>query len=94
MKHWFFKPSVMKVSRQDLIKICDKFQQDEIGRQEVEDFAWNLITSDEHEWDDEIIADTLFEWDNEEINVPINKVNMQLWKQRLLTSNDDSYQGL
>lgn len=79
----------MQVSRQDLIEICDKFLQDEIGRQEVEDFAWNLITSDEHEWEDDVIEDTLFEWDNEEINIPINKVNMQLWKQRLLAGNDE-----
>ena len=78
----------MQVSRQDLIEICDKFLQDEIGKKEVVDFAWNTITSDEYQCDDEVIDDTLFEWDNEEINVPINKVNMQLWKQRLLTGND------
>ena len=79
----------MQVSRQDLIQICDKFLRDEIGKKEVEDFAWNSITSDEYQTVDEIIEDTLFEWDNEEINVPINKVNMQLWKQRLLTGNDE-----
>ena len=79
----------MQVSRQDLIEICDKFLQDEIGKKEVVDFAWNTITSDEYQCDDEVIDDTLFEWDNEEINVPINKVNMQLWKQRLLTGNDE-----
>lgn len=79
----------MQVSRQDLLQICDKFLQDEIGRQDVEDYAWNLITSDDHEWDDDIIAETLFDWDNEEINFPINNVNMQLWKMRLLTGIDE-----
>ena len=79
----------MQVSRQDLLQICDKFLQYEIGRQEVEDYAWNLITSDDHEWDDDIIAETLFDWDNEEINFPINKVNMELWKKRLLTGIDE-----
>jgi hypothetical protein len=78
----------MPLSRQDLIQICDKFLKDEISRQELKDFAWNLISSDEHEWNDEIIDDTLFHWDNEEINFSINKVNMQLWKQRLLTEDD------
>ena len=79
----------MQVTRQDLVQMCDKFLQDEIGKKEVEDFAWDIITSDEYQCDDEVIDDTLFEWDNEEINVPINKVNMQLWKQRLLTGNDE-----
>jgi hypothetical protein len=80
---------LMQVSRQDLIQICDKFLQDEIGRQEVEDYAWALITSDNHERDDEIIAETLVDWDNEEMNFPINKVNMQLWKKRLITGVDE-----
>ena len=79
----------MQVSRQDLLQICDKFLQDKIGRQEVEDYAWTLITSDDDDWDDDLIAETLFEWDNEEINFPINKVNMQLWKKRLLTGVDE-----
>ncbi len=79
----------MQVSRQELLQICDKFLQDKVGRKDVEDFAWNLITSDDHEWDDDIIAETLFDWDNEEINFPINKVNMQLWRKRLLTDTDE-----
>ena len=79
----------MQVTRQDLIQLCDKFLKDEIGKKELEDFAWNVIASDEYENFDEVIDDTLSEWDNEDINVPINKVNMQLWKQRLLTGIDE-----
>ncbi|MDI6049463.1 hypothetical protein QLS31_06445 [Flavobacterium sp. XS2P24] len=47
--------------------------------------------SDEVEWNenDEIISETLFEWDNEEINFPINKVNMKLWKNRLENDVDE-----
>jgi hypothetical protein len=78
----------MQITRQDLIQICDKFLRDEIGRKEVEDYAWTLITSDDDEWDDDIIAETLFDWDNKEINFPINKVNMQLWKKRLISGVD------
>src|SRR5436190_23326583 len=80
---------LMQVSRQDLLQICDKFLQDKIGRQEVEDYAWTLITTDDDDWDDDLIAETLFEWDNEEINFPINKANMHLWKKRLLTGVDE-----
>src|SRR5215216_1430526 len=79
----------MQVTRQDLLRVCEKFLRDEIGIQEVEDYAWTLITSDDHEWDDDVIAETLFDWDNEEINFPISKVNMQLWKKRLITGIDE-----
>ena len=79
----------MQVTRQDLIQICDKFLKDEIGRKEVEDYAWTLITSDDDEWEDDIIAETLVDWDNEEMNFPINKVNMLLWKKRLISGVDE-----
>jgi len=79
----------MQVSREDLLQICDNFLQHKIGRQEVEDYAWNLITSDNHQWDDDVISETLFDWDNEVINYPVNKVNMQLWKKRLITGIDE-----
>ena len=79
----------MQVSREDLLQICDNFLQHKIGRQEVEDYAWNLITSDNHQWDDDVISETLFDWDNEVINYPVNKVNMQLWKKRLITGVDE-----
>jgi len=80
---------LMQVSRKDLLQVCEKFLRNEIGRQEVEDYAWTLITSDDREWDDEIVDETLVDWDNEEMNFPINKVNMQLWKKRLITGVDE-----
>lgn len=85
----FFKQLLMQVTRQYLIEICNKFLQGEIDRLEVEDFAWTFITSDDDKWDNDIIADILFEWDNEQINFPINKVNMQLWKKKLISGIDE-----
>ena len=79
----------MQVAIQDLLVVCDQFLQDKIGSYEVEDYAWRLISSDDHEWGDDVIAETLFEWDNETINFPINKVNMRLWKKRLITGVDE-----
>ena len=79
----------MRVSRQDLIEICDNFLKSNIGSKDVEAFAWNLITSDNHEWNDDVIDEIIFQWDNEEINFPINKVNIQLWKKRLITDIDE-----
>lgn len=80
----------MKIIRQDLIDLCDKFLNDKIDKTIIQDFAWGAITSDDTEWDeDKIISDTIFEWDNEIINFEINKVNIQLWKNRLITGQDN-----
>jgi hypothetical protein len=79
----------MKIGRDNLIELCEKFLNDQIDKSMIQDFAWRAISDDEFEWDeDEIISNTLFDWDNEEINFPINKVNTKLWKDRLSTGQD------
>lgn len=79
----------MKVNRQDILQICDKFLRDEISKQDIEEYAWAHITNDNDEYEDDVVAETLFDWDNEEINYPITKVNMKLWEKRLLTDIDE-----
>jgi len=80
----------MTVTRQHLIELCDKFLEGKIDKTFIQDFAWEAITSDEFEMiEDEIISDTIFEWDNEDLNFEINKINVQLWKNRLLTGRDE-----
>jgi hypothetical protein len=79
----------MKVTRLDLIDLCDKFLDEKIDKTIIQDFALSAISDDDLEWEDDIIADTIFEWDNENINFEINKINVQLWKKRLLTGQDD-----
>lgn len=79
----------MAITRQHLIDLCDQFLSNEIGKKEIEDFAWQAITSDEMDWDDDLISDILFEWDNEEINFEINHHNMELLKKRLKTDVDE-----
>ena len=79
----------MKIHRSDLIELCDKFLEDKIDKTVIQEFAWEAITSDEIDWEeDEIVSDTIFDWDNEDINFEINKTNIQLWKNRLLTNED------
>ena len=78
----------MDITRQHLIDLCNQFLRDEICKKEIEDYAWQAITSDEMDWDDDLISDILFEWDNEEINFEINHHNMELWKKRLETDTD------
>ena len=81
----------MNIERKQLIELCDKFLNDEINSNDLSVFAFNAMMTDEIEWDenDEIISETLFEWDNEEINFPINKINMKLWKNRLENDVDE-----
>jgi hypothetical protein len=81
----------MNIEKKHLIELCDKFLNDEISSNDLSVFAFNAIMSDEIEWDenDEIISETLFEWDNEEINFPINKVNMKIWKNKLENDVDE-----
>ncbi len=80
----------MTITRKIFIDFCDKFLNDEIDKKNIQDFAWEAITSNDFEFvDDDIISDTIFEWDNEDINFKINKTNIQLWKNRLLTGQDD-----
>ena len=79
----------MIITRQDLISLCNDFLEDKIDKSTIQDFAINAIMSDDIEWNDNIIAETIFEWDNESINYEINKANINLWKNRLLTDKDE-----
>lgn len=83
---------VMAITRKHLIDLCDQFLRNDIGKREIEDFAWQAITSDEMDWDEDIVSDILFEWDNEEINFQIDHHNMELWKKRLETDVDELYE--
>lgn len=76
----------MIITRQILLDYSEKFLNDKIDKKIIQDFAWEAITPDDFELlNDETISDTIFEWDNEDINFEINKINMQLWKSRLVT---------
>ena len=75
----------MIITRRDLIDLCDKFLDNKIDKSFIQNYAWEAVTVDETEWEeDETISNTIFEWDNEDINFEINKANIQLWKNRLL----------
>lgn len=80
----------IKISRSDLIELCDNFLADKISKTDIERFANDLIVTDNPlRESDNIISEIIYEWDNEEINYPINKINVKLWRQRLLTGVDE-----
>jgi hypothetical protein len=81
----------MNIERKELIELCNKFLKNEISKSELEFYASNAFMSDEIDWDenDKVISSTIFEWDNEIINFPINIENIKLWKKRLETDIDE-----
>ncbi|ESU24653.1 hypothetical protein FLJC2902T_31850 [Flavobacterium limnosediminis JC2902] len=81
----------MSLERKQLIDLCDKYLNDEIDANDLSVFAFKIIMSDDDDWDDadNIISKTLFEWNNEDINFPINKINIKLWKNRLENNIDE-----
>ena len=81
----------MNIERKELIELCNKFLKIEISKSELEFYASNAFMSDKIDWDenDKVISSTIFEWDNEIINFPINIENIKLWKKRLETDIDE-----
>jgi hypothetical protein len=81
----------MNIERKQLIELCDKFLNGEIQKTDLSNFASNCIFSEEIDWEenDNVISETIFEWDNEDINFPINNVNVKLWKNRLQNNVDE-----
>ncbi|TDE15244.1 immunity protein Imm33 domain-containing protein [Dyadobacter psychrotolerans] len=80
----------MTVTRQNLINICDDFIIGKVDKAFIKNFASHALVIDAIEWgEDEIITETIFDWDNEDIGFEINKINIQLWKDRLSTGRDD-----
>ncbi len=81
----------MKIERTKLIELCNQFLKDKIDKNDLINFASNCIFSDEIDWDenDKEISDIIFQWDNEDINFKINKVNVQLWKNILENKPDE-----
>jgi len=70
------------------LELCEQFIAGEIHKTTIQTFAEKLIIDIEEQTDDEILIDTLYEWEDEELNYPITKQNIQLWKLRLETGED------
>lgn len=78
----------MTITRNDLIKICDDFLDEKIKKEDVTNYAWEAISNDDIEFEDEIVSYVIFSWDNEAIDFEIDKGNMTLWKHKIITGED------
>ena len=81
----------MEINRTKLIELCDEFLQEKIDKFDLINFGENCFLDDEIDWNDDEkeISLVISHWFNEEINFPINKVNVQLWKNILENKPDE-----
>ena len=81
----------MKITRSDLIKICDNFLEKKIEKVDIENFGAEIMfdVDDKYECEDEVVDEILCHWDNEIINYEINEVNIKLWKKWLQTDENE-----
>ena len=77
-----------KITRPDIILKCTQYLNGEIDKSDLENYASDLIVKDFFEWEDDTISDIIFQWDSQEMNFPINKINIQLWKHQLETDEN------
>lgn len=83
-----------EIDNEHLIKLADGFLEEKISANRLESIAFLLIGSNFFTWDtnNEIgrrVSDTLFQWDNPEINFPITITNMIKWKKYLESGQND-----
>jgi hypothetical protein len=46
----------IKISRSNLIEKCDQYLNGEIQEKDFEDYAWNLITDEHFDWNDDVFS--------------------------------------
>ncbi|KFC22562.1 hypothetical protein [Epilithonimonas lactis] len=79
----------MNITRTELIKICDRFLEDKISKEEMIHFATSVMFDDEdkYECDDEIVEEILAQWDNVHTQHKINKLSIQFLRNTLSELN-------
>jgi len=79
-----------EITTKHLCQLLEDTISNKISIKNLATIAFALEGSDYFHWDNETIdgekvSRVLFEWDNEEINYPINKENLNLWRTYLQT---------
>ena len=75
----------MNITRKELIKICDRFLDDKISKEEMIHFATSVMFDDEdkYECEDEIVEEILSQWDNVNTQFKINKTSIEFLRNHL-----------
>lgn len=79
-----------EITTKHLRQLVEDTMSNKIATQNLATIAFALEGSDFFNWDNDTddgkkVARVLFEWDNEEINYPINIQNLKLWDKFLKT---------
>lgn len=79
-----------EITTKHLLQLAEDTMSNKIATQNLATIAFALEASDFFNWDNDTddgkkVARVLFEWDNEEINYPINIQNLKLWDKFLKT---------
>jgi hypothetical protein len=75
----------MNITRKELVKICDRFLEDKISKDEMIHFATSVMFDDEnlYECEDEIVEEILSQWDNVHTQHKITKPSILVLRNRL-----------
>lgn len=81
-----------EIKKEHLIKLCNHTLSGQLLPIDLNTISFALISSDYFYWDTqtgdgEIIAETIFDWDNPDIGFDLTLKNLELWKEYLLTGN-------
>jgi len=81
------------VTGEHLVRLCDAVLADSLKPEQLATVGFCMIASDYFRWDDETpdgfwVGETLHEWSSPEINYPLTKDTVGLFRERLITRKD------
>jgi len=77
-------PGSFVVSRQMLTTLCEAVIGGQLSAESLRIVAFTLIASSSFEWDENLVGEVLHDWSAPEINLPLNKANLLLFKSWLV----------
>ncbi len=79
----------MIITRKELIKICERFLEDKVSKEELIHFATTVMFDDEdkYECEDDLVEEILSQWDNSKTQSKINKTSIQFLRNALENVN-------
>lgn len=79
----------MIITRRELVKICDRYLDDKVSKEELIHFARTVMFDDEnrYECEDDLVEEILSQWDNAKTQSKINKTSIQFLRNALSDLN-------
>jgi len=93
LRRWFIELENIRVkmiiTRKELVKICDRYLDDKVSKEELIHFARTVMFDDEnrYECEDALVEEILSQWDNTKTQSKINKTSIQFLRNALSDLN-------